>query len=255
MGGADRATEGRANAVEVEGVTKVYGAGETRVEALRGVDVTVRPGEFVVVMGPSGSGKSTLLHLLAGLDRPTSGAVRVAGEDLTALDDDRVTVLRRRRIGLVFQAFNLVHVLSSEENVALPLLLDGVAAAEADRRALAALDRVGLAARRSHLPSELSGGEQQRVAVARALATEPALLLADEPTGNLDSARSADLMRLLRGLVDERGQTILMVTHDVHAAALGDRIVWLRDGRVVEEQPLGRPGSVAEIVKRLERLG
>jgi putative ABC transport system ATP-binding protein len=255
MGGADRATEGRANAVEVEGVTKVYGAGETRVEALRGVDVTVRPGEFVVVMGPSGSGKSTLLHLLAGLDRPTSGAVRVAGEDLTALDDDRVTVLRRRRIGLVFQAFNLVHVLSAEENVALPLLLDGVAAAEADRRALAALDRVGLAARRSHLPSELSGGEQQRVAVARALATEPALLLADEPTGNLDSARSADLMRLLRGLVDERGQTILMVTHDVHAAALGDRIVWLRDGRVVEEQPLGRPGSVAEIVKRLERLG
>jgi putative ABC transport system ATP-binding protein len=218
------------------------------------VDLEVRAGEFVVVMGPSGSGKSTLLHLLAGLDRADGGAIEVRGRDLGALDDDGLTLLRRREVGLVFQAFNLVPVLTAEENVALPLLVDGVPGAEASRRAGAALERVGMAGRRSHLPSQMSGGEQQRVAIARAIVIEPVLLLADEPTGNLDTARSDEVMLLLRALVDERRHAVLMVTHDVRAAGAGDRIVWLRDGRVVEEQPLGRGRSVAEVVARLQGL-
>jgi putative ABC transport system ATP-binding protein len=236
-----------ATAVEVRGVTKVFAAdaGEARVEALRGIDLDVARGEFVSVMGPSGSGKSTLLHLIGGLDQPTAGAVLLDGTDLAALNDDALTLVRRRRIGFVFQAFNLIDVLTAEENVALPLLIDGVAEAEAHGRAAAALEQVGIGQRRGHWPSKLSGGEQQRVAVARALVTRPLLLLADEPTGNLDSASGDQVLTLLRQLVDEQGQTILMVTHDARQAARADRLVRLRDGQVVEVQPLsgGRPAS------------
>jgi putative ABC transport system ATP-binding protein len=239
-------------AVAVHGLTKVFGSGETRVEALRGIDLRVSPGEFVAVMGPSGSGKSTLLHLIGGLDAPSSGSVQVGGEDLGSLNDDRLTLLRRRRIGFIFQAFNLLDVLTAEENVAVPLLIDGLAEAEAHRRALAALELVGLAPRRHHLPGQLSGGEQQRVAVARALVTEPLLLLADEPTGNLDSANSDQVMALLRGLVDERRQTILMVTHDARQAAMADRLLHLRDGQVVEEQRLSRGRPVSKVLEDLE---
>jgi putative ABC transport system ATP-binding protein len=198
-------------------------------------------------MGPSGSGKSTLLHLVGGLDTPTAGSLHVGGEDLAALDDDRLTLLRRRRIGFIFQAFNLLDVLTAEENVALPLLIDGLAEVEAHRRSVAALELVGVAHRRAHLPGRLSGGEQQRLAVARALVTSPLLLLADEPTGNLDSANGDQVMGILRRLVDSQGQTILMVTHSPRHAALADRIIRLHDGRVVEEQamPRGRPTGQA----------
>ncbi|MCC7138895.1 MAG: ABC transporter ATP-binding protein [Planctomycetes bacterium] len=214
----------------------VFGSGETRVEALRGVDLDVARGELVAVMGASGSGKSTLLHLLAGLARPTQGQVVVDGTDLAALDDDALTAVRRRRIGIVFQAFHLVPVLTALENVALPLALDGVPQAEAEARAAAALDRVGLRARAPHLPSELSGGEQQRVAVARALVARPPLVLADEPTGNLDSRNRAQVLSLLRGLAGEEGRTLVLVTHDADEASVADRVVRLADGRVVEER-------------------
>ncbi|MCI0463900.1 MAG: ABC transporter ATP-binding protein [Gemmataceae bacterium] len=221
--------------VRVRGLTRVYGGGEARVEALRGIDLDIAPGEFVAVMGPSGSGKSTLLHLIGGLDTPSGGSVRVGGEELAALDDNRLTLLRRRRLGFVFQAFNLIDTLTAEENVALPLVIDGTAEAEANRRALAALELVGLTRRRDHFPGRMSGGEQQRLAVARALVTEPLLLLADEPTGNLDSSGGDQVMTLLRGLVDQRRQTILMVTHNPRHAALADRLVRLRDGRIDSE--------------------
>jgi putative ABC transport system ATP-binding protein len=222
-------------AVLVQGLTKVFGSGEAQVEALRGIDLRVARGEFVAVMGPSGSGKSTLLHLVGGLDAPTGGRIIVGGEDLGILDDDRLTLLRRRKIGFIFQAFNLLDVLTAEENVALPLVIDGLAEAEAHRRAVEALDLVGLAARRAHLPGRLSGGEQQRLAIARGLVIRPLLLLADEPTGNLDSANGDLVMALLRRLADEQGQTILMVTHSLHHAGLADRLVLLRDGHVVNE--------------------
>jgi putative ABC transport system ATP-binding protein len=239
-------------AVEVRGLKKVFGSGSARVEALRGIDLRVARGEFVAVMGPSGSGKSTLLHLIGGLDAPTDGSVRVGGEDLAALNDDRLTLLRRRRIGFVFQAFNLLDVLSALENVALPLVIDGLAQAEASRRAVPALELVGLAHRRHHLPGQLSGGEQQRLAVARALVTDPLLLLADEPTGNLDSGSSDQVMTLLRNLVDQRGQTVLMVTHNARHAAMADRLLHLRDGVVVDEQSLPRGRPVSKILEDLE---
>jgi putative ABC transport system ATP-binding protein len=218
------------------------------------VALRVEPGSFVAVMGPSGSGKSTLLHLIGGLDRPTGGTVRIGGEDLSLLDDDSLTLLRRRRIGFIFQFFNLLPVLTAQENVALPLLVDGMSEAEAGRRALAALEIVGVAHRRDHRPATLSGGEQQRVAVARAVVTEPVLILADEPTGNLDSAAGDQVLGLLRRLVDESGQTILMVTHDPRGAAVADRLVLLRDGVVAEEQTLERTGSVRDVLRRLEEL-
>jgi len=226
------ATRTGTSAVEVRGLTKVFGSGETRVEALRGVDLDVREGEFLAVMGPSGSGKSTLLHLVGGLDRPTSGTVRVAGDDLFTMEDDALTLLRRRRIGFVFQFFNLLPILSAAENVSLPLIIDGVRESEAARRAVEAMGLVGVAHRRSHRPGELSGGEQQRVAIARALVTEPVFLLADEPTGNLDSIMGDQVTALLRRLCDERRQTIMMVTHDPRAAAVADRLVLLKDGLV-----------------------
>jgi len=212
---------------------KVYGEGETAVQALRGVTVAFTSGQFAAIMGPSGSGKSTLMHLLAGLDRPTAGSVVVDGAELANLDDRALTRLRRDRLGFVFQAFNLVPVLSAEENIVLPLTLAGK---KPDGEWLTQLiDAVGLGDRLSHRPSELSGGQQQRVAVARALIHRPAVVFADEPTGNLDSKSSDEVLALLRQAADEFGQTVVMVTHDAHAASVADRIVVLSDGRVVHD--------------------
>ncbi|MGB2984872.1 MAG: ABC transporter ATP-binding protein [Phycisphaerae bacterium] len=236
-------------AVEASVLTRVFGEESTRVEALRGIDLQVRRSEFVAIMGPSGSGKSTLLHLLGGLDEPTSGTVKVRGEDLDGMSDDELTQLRRRHIGFVFQAFNLLHVLTAEENVALPLIIDGLSEAEANEKARVALERVGVANRKDHYPAELAGGEQQRVALARSLCADPVLLLADEPTGNLDSRNSEQIIALLRKLVDEHGQTVIMVTHDAGHAAMADRLITLRDGKIEDEQtlPQGRPtGAVLQ---------
>jgi putative ABC transport system ATP-binding protein len=223
--------------VAVRGLRKVYGTGATRVEALRGVELSVAPGEFVALMGSSGSGKSTLLHLLAGLDAPTAGSIEVGGVDLAALGEDGRTRLRRRCLGLIFQSFHLLDTLSALENVALPLAIAGGRAGAARRRAAEVLEWVGLAQRQRHRPDQLSGGEQQRVAVARALVIEPLVLLADEPTGNLDSVQGTHLIHLLRRLVDERRQTLVMVTHDAGHAAYADRVLRLHDGQLVGEYP------------------
>ncbi len=212
---------------------RVYGEGETAVHALRGITTGFPSGQFAAIMGPSGSGKSTLMHLLAGLDRPTAGSVVVDGAELANLDDKSLTRLRRDRLGFVFQAFNLVPVLTAEENILLPLTLAGK---KPDREWLDKLiAAVGLGDRLDHRPSELSGGQQQRVAVARALIHRPAVVFADEPTGNLDSASSDEVLALLRQAVDEFSQTVVMVTHDAHAASVADRIVVLSDGRVVHD--------------------
>jgi putative ABC transport system ATP-binding protein len=216
----------------VSGLTKAYGTSATRVEALRGIDLTLRRGEFVAVMGPSGCGKSSLLHLLAGLDRPSGGSIRIGGVDLAQLGEDERALLRRRQIGLMFQSFQLLDTLTAEENVALPLAIGGCSADESRQRAARLLGSVGLAHRRQHRPHEMSGGEQQRVAIARALVIEPLLLLADEPTGNLDSVQGDNIMTLLRQLVAQHRQTLLMVTHDANHAARADRIVYLRDGQI-----------------------
>ena len=239
-------------AVEASGLTRVFGEEATRVEALSGIDLRVNRGEFVAIMGPSGSGKSTLLHLLGGLDEPTSGSVKVDGQDLGAMSDDELTQLRRRHIGFVFQAFNLLHVLTAAENVALPLIIDGRSEAEANEQARAVLERVGIVNREDHYPSELAGGEQQRVALARSLCADPVLLLADEPTGNLDSRNSEQIIALLRKLVDEHGQTIVMVTHDAGHAAMADRLITLRDGRIEDEQTLPRGRSAEAVLQVLE---
>jgi putative ABC transport system ATP-binding protein len=220
------------NVIEARRLEKAYGNEETRVHALRGIDLRVQYGEFLAVMGPSGSGKSTLLHILGGVETPTSGHVLLEGTDLATLDDDERTLIRRTRIGFIFQSFNLLPAFTAEENVALPLDLSGMSAKEARRRALDALSLVGIAHRRNHVPSALSGGEQQRVAIARALAIRPAILLADEPTGNLDSVNGQQVTTLLRRLVDEEKQTIVMVTHDAGVAAQADRLVRLRDGLI-----------------------
>ena len=227
--------------IEARGLKKTYHTGSVGVEVLRGVDVEIRRGEFVAIMGPSGSGKSTLLHLLGGIDVPTEGWVRLNGEDLSALDDDGRTLIRRRRLGFIFQAFNLLPTLTAEENVALPLELDGIPSAQARGRAQALLDQVGMSHRRRHVPSQLSGGEQQRLAVARALVIEPVLLLADEPTGNLDSVSGRQVAALLRGLGDHLKQTIVLVTHDAALAACADRLVQLHDGRVVADGRAATP--------------
>ncbi len=226
--------------LEARGLKKAYGEGDARVDALRGVDLGVEPGEMVAIMGPSGSGKSTLLHLLGGVDVPSAGNVFLEGSDLAKLSDDERTLIRRRRIGFIFQSFNLLPILTALENVALPLELDGVRPAEARRRAMDALQLVAIAKRHDHVPGHLSGGEQQRVAVARALAIQPAILLADEPTGNLDSVNGQHLTELLRELVDQQRQTIVMVTHDHDVAAHADRIIHIRDGMVErEDRPNG----------------
>ncbi len=232
--------------VSARDLRRTFGEGPARVDALRGVTLALARGEFVAVMGPSGSGKSTLLHVLGGLAPPTGGSVHIAGCDLAALDDDALTLLRRRSIGFIFQAFNLLPSLTALENVALPLAIDGVVARDADERARAALERVGLAERIAHYPGQLSGGEQQRAAIARAMIAAPLILLADEPTGNLDSASSEHLMDLLRGLVDSQRQTVLMVTHDPRCAEAADRIVRLQDGCIAgEERPASRRSTRA----------
>src|SRR4051794_3459374 len=221
--------------VSASELTRRYGEGEAAVDALRGVSLDVQPGELVAVMGSSGSGKSTLMHLLAALDKPTSGTVRIAGEDVGSLSDREVTILRRRHIGFVFQFFNLLPMLSAEENVALPLSIAGEKPDAAFFEDL--LERVGLEERRKHRPSELSGGQQQRVAIARALVSKPTVVFADEPTGNLDSKTGAGILELLRASAEELGQTMVMVTHDAGAAVIADRVLFLADGAIVEELP------------------
>lgn len=222
--------------LETQGLKKQFGEGEAVVEAVKGIDLQVEPGEFVAIMGRSGSGKSTLLAMLGGVDVPTAGKVLIEGKNMADMSDDDRTLMRRRRIGFIFQSFNLLPILTAEENVALPLELDGVSHHEAQTRAHHALEMVGMTSRKGHVPSKMSGGEQQRVAIARALAIEPALLLADEPTGNLDSANSKRITALLRDLVDKNKQTIVMVTHDPGVAALADRIVHVVDGLIDHEE-------------------
>ncbi|MEY2426728.1 MAG: putative transport system ATP-binding protein [Actinomycetota bacterium] len=223
----------RANVVTGRGLAKRYGSGAAAVDALRGVDLDVAAGSFTAIMGPSGSGKTTLMHILAGLDTPTEGKVEIAGTNLDGLDDAGLTRLRREKIGFIFQAFNLVPVLTAQENVALPLTLAGKDSASSVEDVLKA---VSLLDRRTHRPSEMSGGQQQRVAIARALVSKPAVVFADEPTGNLDSATSHDILDLLRKAVDEQGQAIVMVTHDPLAAAVADRVVFLADGKIVADE-------------------
>ena len=233
-------------AVRAEEITKTYGEGEAEVRALCTVSMEVASGEFVAVMGPSGSGKSTLMHLLAGLDRPTDGNVYIEGENVTTMNDRSLTMLRRKRVGFIFQAFNLIPQLTAEENIVLPLTLGG---SKANGNLDMLLDQVGLTDRRTHKPTELSGGQQQRVAVARALITEPAVVFADEPTGNLDSKSSNDILSLLRKAADERGQTTVMVTHEAHAAAYADRVVFLADGKIVRELRNPTEETVLETIK------
>jgi putative ABC transport system ATP-binding protein len=217
----------------VRDATKSYRQGEAVVKALAGVTLDVAAGEFVAIVGPSGSGKSTLLHLMGGLDAPTSGDVLIDGASIARMSDDEVTIFRRRAIGFVFQFFNLLPTLSAEENVALPLLLDGKRPRDVRDRVAAALEAVGLAHRRGHRPDEMSGGEMQRAAIARALVIEPKVILADEPTGNLDSATGEQILELIRKANHDRGATVVMVTHDAKAATRGSRLVTMRDGVVV----------------------
>ncbi len=231
-------------------LTRRYGEGETAVDALRGVSLNVPAGQLVAIMGPSGSGKSTLMHLLAGLDKPTSGTVEIAGTEITSLDDTALTRLRREHIGFVFQFFNLLPMLTAEENVLLPATIAGSRPDRAWMDEL--LSRTGIEDRRSHRPSELSGGQQQRVAIARALVTKPTIVLADEPTGNLDSKTGGEILELLRASADDYGQTILMVTHEGRAASIADRILFLADGLIVRELTDSSPGEVLEVMSTLQ---
>jgi putative ABC transport system ATP-binding protein len=236
-------------AVRGHELTKRFGEGATAVDALRGVSIDLAPGTYTAIMGPSGSGKSTLLHILAGLDQPTSGWVEIAGTRLDSLSDHELTLLRRKQVGFVFQSYNLLPVLSAEENVTLPVKIGGNSPDKEWLETLIAT--MGLGPRRAHRPAELSGGEQQRVAVARGLITRPAVLFADEPTGNLDSAAGGEILRLLRRAVDELGQTIVMVTHDAGAAATADRVLFLADGQIVDDHA---SPSVDQILDHLKRL-
>jgi len=234
--------------VSANSLTRRYGEGEAAVDALCGVSLDVKQGELVAVMGPSGSGKSTLMHLMAALDKPTSGTVEIAGQDVGSLADRAVTLLRREHIGFVFQFFNLLPMLSAEENVLLPLAIAGEKPDPVFFEDL--LKRVGLTDRRTHRPAELSGGQQQRVAIARALVAKPSVVFADEPTGNLDSKTGGDILQLLRASAEELGQTMVMVTHDAHAAEIADRVLFLADGRIVEELPRS---SAADILAAMNR--
>jgi putative ABC transport system ATP-binding protein len=240
--------------VHTELLTKIYGTARQPIYALNEVSLAVEKGEFLAIMGPSGSGKSTLLYLLGGLDRPTSGKVWLRDSDISTLDDNALSRLRRTSLGFVFQFFNLVPVLTAQENVAIPLILDGVPRPQALKRADEALSRVGLAERGSHRPSELSGGEQQRAALARALVAQPAVVLADEPTGNLDSRSSDEMVQMLRQTVDEWKQTIILVTHDPRVAAYADRIVFLKDGRIVDDNLLKGQGKPDQIREQLSKM-
>jgi putative ABC transport system ATP-binding protein len=243
--------------IQASQLTKIYGRGDTAVTALDHVNLTVEPGEFVAVMGPSGCGKSTLLHLVGGLDRPTSGQVRIAGHDLGALSDSALTELRRRQMGFVFQFFNLIPVLDATENAALPLTLDGQPQAKARAKATEWLERVGLGNRLGSRPDQLSGGQQQRVAIARALVAEPSLILADEPTGNLDTRASDEIAGLLRQVSDEWDRAVVMVTHDPRIAAYADRIIFLKDGVIVDETMLepAHAGSAEMVAGKIRGLG
>ncbi len=235
--------------VQIENLTKVYGKGETAVMALDHANLRVEAGEFVAVMGPSGCGKSTLLYLLGGLDLPTEGRVIIDGQALNDLSDDQLTRLRRQKIGFVFQSYNLIPMLDATENAALPVTLDGVNAAESKAKASEWLHKVGLSHRLHSRPDQLSGGQQQRVAVARALVAEPKLVLADEPTGNLDTRSSDEIAALLRQVADEWGRAVVMVTHDSHIASFADRIVFLRDGAIVNEMQLeSQNGTNADLI-------
>jgi len=236
--------------VEAVDVARRYGEGETAVDALRGVSLGVRRGELAAVMGPSGSGKSTLMHILAGLDKPTAGTVAIAGTEIGSLNDNELTRLRRKHIGFVFQFFNLLPMLTAEENVVLPL---SIADQKADDEWLnELLGSTGLKDRRAHRPAELSGGQQQRVAIARALVSKPTIVFADEPTGNLDSKTSGEILELMRHSVDEYGQTTVMVTHEARAAAIADRILFLADGLIVKELTSATAHDVLEVMNTLD---
>jgi putative ABC transport system ATP-binding protein len=235
--------------VSIENVSRRYGEGDTAVDALRGVTLEVERGKLTAVMGPSGSGKSTLMHILAGLDRPTDGTVVLDGVDITRMSDKKLTLFRRQKIGFVFQFFNLLPMLTAEENVSLPL---DIAGEQVDREWLdELLVTVGIADRRKHRPSELSGGQQQRVAIARGLVSNPAVLFADEPTGNLDSSTSKDILRVLRNAVDDLGQTTVMVTHDAGAASMADRILFIADGRIVKDL---RESTAREVLAAMQEV-
>jgi len=236
-------------AVVAHDVSRRYGAGDTAVDALRGVSLDVAAGKLTAVMGPSGSGKSTLMHILAGLDKPTSGTVEISGIEITNLKDSDLTKLRRRHIGFVFQFFNLLPMLTAEENITLPLAIAGAKAEPAFFADL--IDKVGLADRLHHRPSELSGGQQQRVAIARALVSRPTVLFADEPTGNLDSTTGTEILQLMRNSVDAYGQTTVMVTHEARAAAIADRILFLADGEIVRDLP---GASQADVLATMNEL-
>jgi putative ABC transport system ATP-binding protein len=240
--------------LEANDVSKQYQMGEVAVDALVGVDFVVEKGEFVAVMGPSGSGKSTLLHLLGGLDKTTDGEVTLGGRKLSVMSDKEVTLARRRNVGFVFQFYNLLPTLTAEENIALPLLIDGKKIKAYQGKLDELLELVGLTDRRRHKPDQLSGGEQQRVAIARAFVNDPDIVLADEPTGNLDSRAGEEVMKLLRRSCDELGQTIVVVTHDPKAASFADRIVFLKDGQIASEIKLEKGGDTAPILERLGQL-
>jgi putative ABC transport system ATP-binding protein len=242
-------SNGSENIVEARDLTRRYGDGEAAVDALAGVSVEFPTRRFAAIMGPSGSGKSTLMHLLAGLDRPTSGTVRVDGVELSELDDKRLTELRRDRIGFIFQTFNLLPVLSAEENILLPLSIAGRKPHQEwfDRL----IDTIGIRDRLTHRPAEMSGGQQQRVAVARALVSRPAVVFADEPSGNLDSKSSGDVLELLRQAVDDFEQTVVMVTHDAHAASFADRLLVLADGRIVHDGDAATAEEALDLMKNV----
>jgi putative ABC transport system ATP-binding protein len=242
-------TQSNGSVVAARDLTRRYGEGDTAVDALRGISLDVAAGHLTAVMGPSGSGKSTLMHILAGLDRPTSGSVSIAGTSITDLGDTELTKLRREHIGFVFQFFNLLPMLTAEENVLLPLSIAGEKADDAWLEQL--FEKTGLSRRRSHRPAELSGGEQQRVAITRALVSRPSVVFADEPTGNLDSKTSGEILHLMRDSVDSFGQTTVMVTHDPRAAAIADRILFLNDGQIVRDLPRTDARTVIETMEEL----
>ena len=243
--------------LEAESLFKQYNLGEHHVNALDGVNFVVEEGEFVAIMGPSGSGKSTLLHLMGGLDKPSEGEITLAGKKISLLKDKQITLLRRRNVGFVFQFFNLLPTLTAEENITLPLLIDGKRIGDYQDHLETLLNLIGLSDRRRHKPEQLSGGEQQRVALARALITQPAIVLADEPTGNLDTKTGKNIMELLRRSCDELGQTIVVVTHDPRAASYANRVVFLRDGVIAAKvglEDLDYPQKLRKIIEEMEKF-
>jgi putative ABC transport system ATP-binding protein len=241
---------GHASVVKADDIERVYGEGDTAVRALRGVGVEIESGQLTAVMGPSGSGKSTLMHILAGLDKPTSGSVRIDGTEITTLGDNDLTRLRRKHIGFIFQFFNLLPMLTARDNVLLPMTIAGEKPDPDYFDEL--IERVGLGDRLSHRPAELSGGQQQRVAIARALVSRPTVIFADEPTGNLDSKTSGEILELMRGSVDEYGQTTVMVTHDARAASMADRVLFLADGEIVKETGQTTQHEILQIIDTLD---